>query len=244
MFNALGAIWYSFLYQPLFNALIWIYVNVAGFNLGWAVVWLTIFLRILLLPLSIISVLAASRRHKAVDEAKKAMVAYKSDRVAQQVAARKIMRKYHISPWAAVLNLGIQILVLILLYQVFLQGITQDRVSKTLYQNVIDYPGPINIIFYGFDVGYRHDYLWAGIATLYLIVSTIVSSRHQKSWTKSDLYFLIFFPLFTYLFLWYLPMVKSLFILTTMMFSDIIKLIYWMFSPKKPATVPVLKPAK
>lgn len=247
MFSVLGSIWYTFLYQPLFNALIWIYVNVAGFNLGWAVVWLTIFLRILLLPLSIVSVLAASRRAKAVAEAKKAMVAYKSDRVAQQVAARKIMKKYHISPWAAVLNLAIQVLVLFLLYQVFLQGITQDKVSKTLYQNIIDYPGPINIVFYGFNIGYTHDYFWAGFATLYLIVSTIVSSRHQKSWTKSDMYFLIFFPLATFFLLWYLPMVKSLFILTTMFFSDIIKLISWMFTPKKTAPVKAtatLKPAK
>ena len=94
----LASIWYIYLYQPLFNALIWIYVNIAGQNLGWAVIWLTIFLRIILLPLSIISVLTADRRGKASAEAIKAMAAHKNDRVAQQEVARRIMRKYHISP--------------------------------------------------------------------------------------------------------------------------------------------------
>lgn len=234
----LETFWYSFLYQPLFNALIWIYVNIAGQNLGWAVIWLTIFLRILLLPLTILSIAAEDRKSKAVEEAKAAMKAYKNDRVAQQEAARKVMKKYHISPWAAALNLGIQVLVLVLLYQVFLQGITQEKVSRTLYTNLVDYPGPINISFYGFDIGHHNDYVWAGIATAYLIFSLLRAARKQKFWTKSEMYFLFFFPLFTFFALWYLPMVKSLFILTTMIFTDIIKLVRKMFFPKK-ETAPV-----
>lgn len=229
----IGEIWFTFLYQPLFNALIWVYVNIAGQNLGWAVVWLTIFLRIILLPLSIISELTAARRQKAIEEAKKAMASYKNDRVAQMQAAREVMKKYHISPWAKVLTLAIQFLVLVLLYQVFLQGITGDRVIKTLYPSV-DYPGRINILFFGFDIGTPHTLFWAGLAATYLVVSTLISNRDEK-WDKSDLYFIIFFPLFTFAALWYLPMVKSLFILTTLIFSDIIKLVKSMLVSKKPA---------
>jgi membrane protein insertase Oxa1/YidC/SpoIIIJ len=228
----LSLVWYNFLFQPLFNALIWIYVNVAGQNLGWAVVWLTIFLRMVLLPLSIISILTSDRREKAALEARKAMVAFKNDRIAQNEAARKVMKKYHISPWAAVLNLAIQFLVLLLLYQVFLQGITGERVIKTLYPS-IDFPGRINTDFYGFDIGHRHDMIWAGLATLYLIMSTLIADRHKKHWTNSDMYFIIFFPIFTFFALWYLPMVKSLFILTTMMFSDSIKFIHHLIASKK-----------
>ncbi|MFA6105211.1 MAG: YidC/Oxa1 family membrane protein insertase [Patescibacteria group bacterium] len=229
----LNLIWYNFLFQPLFNALIWIYVNVAGENLGWAVVWLTVFLRVILLPLTIIALMNTDRREKAEEEARKAMLAFKNDRIAQSEAARSIMKKYRISPWAKVLTLAIQFLVLILLYQVFLQGITGEKVIKTLYP-IIDYPGKINISFYGFDIGYRHDYLWAGLATLYLIISTLIGSRHQKHWSPSDMYFIIFFPIFTFVALWYLPMVKSLFILTTMIFTDMIKAIHYLtVVPKK-----------
>jgi membrane protein insertase Oxa1/YidC/SpoIIIJ len=97
----------------------------------------------LLLPLTIISALNADKHEKAEEEAAKAMASYKNDKIAQKDAAREIMKKYKISPWAAVLNLAIQFLVLVLLYQVFLQGVNGDRVIKTLYPS-IDFPGKIN----------------------------------------------------------------------------------------------------
>lgn len=204
--------------------------------------WLTIFLRILLLPLSIISVITSDRREKAASESKAAALAYKNDRIAQREATRLVMKKYHISPWAAVLNLGIQLLVLFLLYQVFLQGITGEHVVRTLYP-AIDYPGRINTDFYGFDVGHRHDGVWAGLASVYLLVSIFLPTRRQRHWEKSDMYFLIFFPILTFFVLWYLPMVKSLFILTTMIFSDIIKIIHSLVHTPAKKTAPVAKTA-
>ena len=51
----LGTIWNDFLYQPVFNLLIWIYNNWTDANLGWAVVYLTVILRLALLPFSIVT---------------------------------------------------------------------------------------------------------------------------------------------------------------------------------------------
>ncbi len=220
----LSHIWSVYLYQPLFNALIWIYENIAGGNMGWAVVWLTIFLRLLLLPLTIISEYNAIKHKVAVAEAEKALEAYKGDKIAQKEAARNIMRKYHISPWAKVLTLVVQALVLVLLYQVFIRGITNDRIVKILYP-IIDFPGRINTNFYGFDIGAHHNVLWAAIAAVYLFFAIYFENRNRASWEKPDVYYALFFPLFTFVFLWYLPMVKSLFILTTMLFSDSIKVL-------------------
>lgn len=228
----LSTLWFVVLYQPVFNTLIWIYSNVAGQNLGWAVIWLTIFLRILLLPLSIISERNELRHQQVAEEANRVLQAYKNDRVAQKEAARKIMKKYHVSPWAKVASLGIQLLVLILLYQVFIRGISGDKVIKILYP-FIDFPGHINTNFYGFEIGRLHDSLWAGIAAFYLFVSIFLESRGRKVWERSEMYYLIFFPLFTFLILWYLPMVKSLFILTTMIFSDTLTLLRHLFFPEK-----------
>ena len=61
----LATFWYLFLYQPLFNALIWIYSNIASGNLGWAVIWLTVFLRVVLLPLTFVSERNVRREEKA-----------------------------------------------------------------------------------------------------------------------------------------------------------------------------------
>ena len=43
--------------------------------------------------------------------------------------------------------------------------------------------------------------------------------------TRNDLLYAIFFPLFTFLVLWWLPSVKSLFIFTSMLFSMCIVLL-------------------
>lgn len=228
----LSAFWFYFLYQPLFNALIWIYSNIADLNLGWAVVWLTVFLRIILLPLTIISERNVLREEKAEAEAEKAVVALKQDSVAQKEEVRRIMKKYKISPWAKVATLGIQLLVLVLLYQVFVRGITGVKMAKILYP-MIDFPGKINTIFYGFEIGRVHDAFWAGICAVYLFVTIIAENRNRKNWQPGQAVFLFIFPLFTFVALWILPMVKSIFILTSMMFSSIIDIFRWIFFSSK-----------
>ncbi len=228
----LSAFWYYFLYQPLFNALIWIYSNIADLNLGWAVIWLTIFLRIILLPLTIISERNVLREEEAEAEAEKAVAALKQDSVAQKEEVRRIMKKHKISPWAKVATLGIQLLVLVLLYQVFVRGITGVKMAKILYP-MIDFPGKINTIFYGFEIGKVHDAFWAGICAAYLFITIIAENRNRKNWQPGQAIFLFVFPLFTFAALWFLPMVKSLFILTSMVFSSIIEIFSWIFfSPK------------
>lgn len=239
----LSYFWSTFLYQPLFNALIWIYLNIAGRNLGWAVVWLTVFLRFLLLPLNIISARDGIKQQKVEEQARYAAKAFKNDAIAQKEEIRKIMKRNKVSPWAKVLSLGVQLLVLVLLYQVFIRGITGERVVKILYP-WIDFPGKINTDFYGFDIGKTHDLIWAGIASVYLFVSIFLKEGldHKKDSSKNTFIFL--FPLFTFAILWYLPMVKALFILTTMIFSDIISLIKnLIFREKKVEEVSEIKPA-
>ena len=233
----LSLLWNNFLFQPLLNALIWIYSNVTDHNLGWAVIWLTIFLRLLLLPLTIISERNALKQVKVEEEARIKANAFRQDAVLQREEVRKLMKKNKISPWAKVMALLIQLLVLVLLYQVFVRGISGDRLAKVLYPG-IDLPGKINTIFYGFEIGKINDWFWSGICAVYVFCYIIFENRRNKHWESSQVVFLFLFPLFTFGALWILPMVKSLFILTSMVFSDIISvLIFALFSPKaeKPA---------
>lgn len=228
----LTLLWFNYLYQPIFNALVWIYTFVADRNLGWAVIWLTIFLRVILLPLTILSERNAVRQSKVEAEAAAAAKAFRNDAVAQKEAFKRIVKKHKLSPWAKVLTLLVQALVLVLLYQVFMQGIRNNQVSKVLYP-FIDFPGRMNADFYGFNIGAAHDWIWAGVAAVYLLLSIYLDNRHQSKWQKSEFYYLIFFPLFTFVALWWLPMVKSLFILTSMIFSDIITLLRKLLFPVK-----------
>ncbi len=216
-------IWNDFLYQPLFNALIWMYNNWTNQNLGWAVIYLTIALRVAMLPLTVIAERNRIKNLALADELKKIDKEYKKDPILKKQEIRKRIKARKMKPWIKVASLGIQLLVLVLLYQVFWQGITGEKVIKILYDGV-NFPGTINTMFYGFDLGTVHDILWPGIVGLFLLVEIYIDYKKRKpQLSKSDLFYFILFPAASALVLWILPMVKSLFILSSMIFSVVIR---------------------
>src|SRR3989344_3865333 len=130
------ALWNTYLYQPLFNTLIWIYNNFTAQNFGWAVVYLAILVRVVLLPFTIMEERNKIRNLRLVDAVKEVERGYKSDPILKKEEIRKVLKKRKVQPWLTVVVLGAQLLVLVLLYQVFLQGITGERVFRTLYSFV------------------------------------------------------------------------------------------------------------
>ena len=229
----LEIIWNDFLYKPVFNALIWIYNNWADANLGWAVVYLTVLLRLILLPFTIVTEKNKMQDENLDVELGKLSNDFRNDPVLYKEEMRKTLRKKKVSPWSKVVVLGIQALVLVLLYQVFLRGITGEKVIKILYP-WINFPGVINTEFYGFALGQVHNFLWAGVVALFLLAEIFVGYRKHKDLSKADLAYFILFPLASFLVLMILPMVKSLFILTSLIFSAIIhQFTRIIFRPKK-----------
>ncbi|MBI2990199.1 MAG: YidC/Oxa1 family membrane protein insertase [Candidatus Magasanikbacteria bacterium] len=230
-------LWNELLYRPLFNILVWLYNNWAEQNLGWAVVYLTLMLRVLLLPFTFITERNAIKNRTLVAELRRIDKSYQGDPILKKEEIRKTLRKRKVRPWSSAFELGIQLLVLILLYQVFLQGISGEKVKvlKSLYYWV-DFPGLINTIFYGFDLAAKYDWLWAGMVAFFFAAYIYREYRHaRRVLHKSDLLYFIFFPTGIFLTLWYLPMVKSLFVLTSLLFSAIVHRLIRVFlkPPKK-----------
>ncbi len=227
-------IWNDFLYQPLFNLLVWLYNNWTDANLGWAVVYLTIILRIVLLPFTFITEKNKSKNDDVGAELEKVVKDLADDPILQKQELRKVLKRRKVRPWSKAVVLGVQALVLVLLYQVFLRGITGEKVIKILYPSV-DFPGKINTMFYGFELGEIHTIFWPALVALFLLVEIYWQyHKHKFVLTKADLVYFLLFPAFSFLILWILPMVKSLFILTTMTFSVIIaQFSRIIFRPKK-----------
>lgn len=233
-------VWQVYLYQPLVNALVYLYNTIAHQNLGWAVIYLTALLRVALLPLSILS-----ERNKILYERMEAEIAaverqHRADPVYLKEYIRRLTKKYHMRPWAKTVVLGIQLLVLVLLYQVFITGIQGSQLAKILYSGV-EYPGRLNTEFlsiqYGtasaevilFDVG-QHSAIWAGLVFAVLFVEILIRLKNASDKVQTaDLVYLIVFPTISFLVLWYLPMVKSLFILTSLAFSYLLILFRVLF---------------
>jgi len=219
-----SAIWHDVLYQPLFNLLIWIYNNWTDENLGWAVIIMTLLMRLVLLPFTLINERNRIRNLELLDEVRHVEKTYQADPVMKKEEIRRVMKKRRVQPWSTAIVLFVHALVFLLLYQVFISGIKGTNLFGLLYSSV-DYPGRINTDFYGFQLGQTHDIIWPGLVALFLAAEIYIGYRHRRGrLRKTDLFYFILFPLIVFFVLWALPMVKSLFIMATMVFSILMAL--------------------
>jgi YidC/Oxa1 family membrane protein insertase len=195
------------------------------FNLGVAVIILTILLRIVLLPFTILS-----ERGKMISQRIKKDLAeidhdYINDPIRKKQAIRNYLKKKKIRPWAKAVVLGVQGLVLVLLYQVFLGGINTEVKLHLLYPGITR-PDFINTDFFGFDIGQRYLLLPPAIAAGYLFAQFLIHSfTHQREMNKKEQVYGLFFPVIIFGILYLLPSVKSIFILTSLVISSIISMI-------------------
>lgn len=213
-------IWNTYFFQPVFNILIYFYNETAVQSLGLAVIYLTVLIRLLLLPFSVISVWKKSFHKKLSREIEKIALAYKNDPVLQNQEIREFLKTHRVNPWSKAIVLGVQALALILLYQVFLGGIRGTKMDM-LYEWV-DRPDFVNTVFFGFELGARN-FIWPAIVAVFIYLQVSFDQRKKRAMLlNSDIVYKYFFPLVVFCILYILPMVKSLFLLTSLLFSVIV----------------------
>lgn len=215
--------WQTYLYEPLLNFLIFIYNNFTNASLGLAVVYLTIFLRLILLPFSIITEKNKGIYEKLREKVSVVMDDRYTDPVRKREIIRRLLKENRVSHWAKGIMLGVQAVVLVVLYQVFLGGINFDKIDS-LYAWVY-HPDYINTTFFGFELGARSVYWSAAVATILFLEIRTEQNKRKELLQNPDIIYRVMFPLATFLVLFYLPMVKSLFILTSIIFSFIVILV-------------------
>ncbi len=230
--------WNTALYQPVFNFLIWIYSNWTDQNFGWAIIYLTLILRGLLLPLSVVQHMKRVQHQELGNDVGKIQKQFHNDEILKKQQIRKLLKQRKVNPWAKIASLAIQGLVLVLLYQVFLNGITGEKIYSVLY-SWIQFPGKINTMFYGFDLGKVQDLWWSGAVGLLLFLENYIpAKKNKRKFQKRDLSYFVLFPFAVFVLLWILPMVKSLFVLTSMVFSIIVDFILSIFIRAKKTIKP------
>ena len=213
-------LWNTVIYEPLFNGLIYIYNNWTDQNFWWAVVYFTVIIRICLIPLSLFDAHKHRKNQEIQEDIIELTKGYRNDPILQKQEIRELLKKKRVNPWAKAVILGIQVIVFFELYDIFVRGLSNEKIIQILYP-FIDFPGVINTAFYGFDLSIRHDVFWSAIVAIVTFLGIYVGYRKRKNLTMGDLAFLVLFPIAIFFFLFILPMVKALFILTTMLFSVI-----------------------
>lgn len=118
-------------YQPILQSLIFIYQKIAFQNLGTAIILLTIFIRLILLPFFHRGAKDQTVIQHLQPLVKKIQQDYKNDKEKQTRELLGLYRQHHVNPFSSFLLLIIQLPILIALYRVFLGGI-QDQ---TIFAN-------------------------------------------------------------------------------------------------------------
>lgn len=217
-------LWETIVFRPLFNLLIGLYNTIGMENLGVTIIWLTVLIRLALLPLSIKDERRREKERKLKVALKNLQRQFANNPSVLREEQRKLMRLHSFRRWPRIVILVVQALVFLILYQIFIHGINLSQVVDALYQ-FVRVPISINTNFLGIDVAQRSIIL-SGLCGLLLFANIWLDHQlDNRKWTPADMLFLFGFPAATALVLYLLPAVKSIFILTTMVFSDLMLLI-------------------
>lgn len=144
------AIFHEFIYQPIYNVLIFIYDVIPGGDFGIAIIIVTILLKSALLPLSKKQIQSQKRMQEIQPELKRIQEKYKNDKEAQTKEVMKFYKNNKVNPFSGCFPILAQIVFLIAIYRVIINisgaGLVVNEAD--LY-SFIKNPGEINKTFLG-----------------------------------------------------------------------------------------------
>ncbi|OGD31991.1 hypothetical protein A3C91_03685 [Candidatus Azambacteria bacterium RIFCSPHIGHO2_02_FULL_52_12] len=181
----LSSTFHTFLYQPLFNALIFLYQTVSFYDLGIAIIVLTVVIRFVLYPVSQKGIRSQREMFAIQPLIKKIQEEYKGRKEEQMKRTMALYKEKKINPFSGCLPILIQLPVLIALYWVFMAGF-DDKSLENLY-GFIQNPGPINHIFLGFiDISRKNIYLAILAGILQFYQSKMILNEQMRNQAKGS----------------------------------------------------------
>lgn len=148
----MGGFFNTILYQPLFNALVFLYNTIAFQDLGVAIIMLTVVVRVILYPLFYKSFRNQTLMQKIQPQIQKIQHDHKGNREKQAQAMMELYKQHKVNPFSGFLLILVQLPILIVLYRLFLEGITPDSFAN-LY-SFVPQPAELHHIFLGLiDLG-------------------------------------------------------------------------------------------
>lgn len=219
----MAQIFYLLIYQPLFNLLIFLYDVIPFFDLGIAVITLTLIIKTLLYPLGIKAARSQKEMEEIQPEVKKIQEKYKEDKEKQAKLIMELYKEKKVNPFSGMFPLFIQLPILISLFQIFNRGLEAEEM-KHLY-SFISAPEVVNYSFLGIIDLSSPNIILAIIAAAgqyFQMKMTMVKKREgekqdtAKAIQSQMIYFL---PGFTFMILLSIPSVVGLYWVVTVAFS-------------------------
>lgn len=177
----------NFIYEPLYNALVFLIDIVPGHSAGLAVILLTLIIRFILFPLSQKAIRTQIAMRKIEPEVKKLRETVK-DRTEQSRQLMQLYKDKGVNPFAGIGLILIQLPILIGLYLVFHSGLPTIAVDR-LY-SFISAPETVLMSFLGIDLAAKSFWLaLAAVITQYIQINTALpkSVKKENSSFQEDL---------------------------------------------------------
>ena len=226
----IGNLFNLILYQPLFNALIFLYAYLSGHDFGIAIIILTAAIRLALYPLMAQSIRSQKILNELQPKIQEIQKQYKDDKQQQAKAMMELYQKEKFNPFGGCLPLLIQLPILLALYQVFWRGFQAEQLGF-LY-SFVPSPGVIDPMFLGLINLTQPNIVFAILAGIFqFFQSKMMMPQMKKQQRGSDqmaqfsgamqkqMVYLL--PVFTVFILWKLPAAIGLYWLVTTLFSII-----------------------
>ena len=216
----------TFLYQPLFNATIFLYNTLPGSDFGVVIIALTLVIRLVFFPLTVRTTLSQRALGRINPQMKEIKEKFKNDTQAQSVAIMKLYKDHNVNPLSGCLPLLIQLPILIALYQVFGAGFKPENLN--LIYSFIKNPEHINTTSLGFlNITLRSIPLafitgffqYIQLNRNQALIKDSSGSSPQKEIQILNKQMLYFFPVMIIIIGWNLPAGLLLYWLTTTLFS-------------------------
>ncbi len=219
-------IWTNVLYLPLYNLLMFFYTISPGPDMGLGLIFFTVFIRVVLLPLSIRSARSEHRMERlepAIDAIKER---YRNNVQKQREVIKSILAKNRIGVMSALISIAFQLLIFIVLYTIFSSGL-QEIGRNTIYSWNL-HPKYIDPNFFDwFNLIIPNQLASLFAAGVVLLHQSLRRVKHISEASTVEKALIFGLPIGTYLAVAILPSAKAIFIATSVLFSIWIRLVKW-----------------
>lgn len=219
-----------YIYQPFFNILVGLYwltgLVLPAPDMGIAVILFAVAVRIILLPFDLIGEQSDEDKFRVSEKVKQIKKELSADPVGQKEAIRNLMRQSPNAIFSEVFTITIQVLIILILYRIFTTGL-EGADMHLLYKFMPSIRQPINLLFMGvYDLSRTNSTLNL-IQSLMIALSEIVHLYFApiKPTRKDFLSLVLILPVVSFLIFMFLPAGKKVFIITSLTFGIILRLI-------------------
>jgi YidC/Oxa1 family membrane protein insertase len=144
----MSQLFHQIIYQPIYNALIFLYNILPGHDLGVSIIVLTVIVRFILYPVAKKQIESQKKLQELQPEIKKLQEKYKGDKEKQGKALMEYYKEKKVNPASGCLPLVIQIVFFIALYRAFIAGLNFSSGCHDLY-SFVGCPDQIHSNFFG-----------------------------------------------------------------------------------------------